>query len=189
MHPSPPARARAGWGSRPRTPEPGSVQHRRPGGSWVLPQWEPGSASLHPSVPPSFPPSLPPQHPELQASPHPCRYRAGTKVPVRDQHPGWSQLKREALGVGGAAFSPHAQAEAAMHPQTKGMSILLLPRSCSPRKGCGSPSPGVHRLPSRHSPGAKGGAGPPACISGVRQTLLKEGTPKFKGSLEEPQRQ
>lgn len=137
MHPLPPAWARAGWGSRPWTPDPSSVQHRCPGGGRVLPQWEPGSASLHPSVPPSFPPSLPPQHPELQASPHPC-HRAGTKVPVREQHPGWSLLKCERLGWG-TAFPP--QGEAAMHPQTKGMSILLPPRSYSPKRGTWDPLP------------------------------------------------
>lgn len=71
-----------------------------------------------------------------------------------------------------------------MHPQTKGMSILLPPRSCSLRRGTWDslPCPGGHRLTSHHSPGAKGGAGPPACILGAPQTPLKEGTPKCKGS-------
>lgn len=100
--------------------------------------------SVRPSFFPSFPPSSASRAPGIPAS-----------LPSRSRYQGPSQGQAARLvpvkveGVGEAtAFPSRAQGEAAMHPQTKGMSILLPPRSCSPRRGTWDPlpCPGGNRL-------------------------------------------
>lgn len=109
-----------------------------------LPGRGPGPAAvgarirLPPSLRPSFFPSFPPSSASRASGIPASLPRAGTKVPVREQDTGWSQLKCEGLGWG-EAFPP--QGEAAMHPQTKGLSILLPPRSYSPKRGTWDPLP------------------------------------------------
>lgn len=110
--------------------------------------------SLHPSSFPSFPPSSASTAPGSPAS----RRRS------RDRGPSEGPAARLVTVISGG-LAGEEQLCHTTHPQTKGMSILLPPRSCTPRRGTWDPlpCPGRHRLPPHPSPGAKGGVGPPAC--------------------------
>lgn len=167
-----------------------------PGRGRLLPQWEPGSASLHPPVPPSSPPSFPPSLLGIQSSSH-HRIPTGSRYqgPSHGPAPILVPVKVGRVSGGGeeGTFPTPCSSRGSSAPQNKGISILLTPRSCSPRRGTRDPRPGGAQTNLPPQPHGHGGQDP-ACVSGVQQTPpSRRETQDAKGPwaivLEEPQGQ